>query len=239
MYRRFFPVPKSPYTLGPVEDICSVHLTPPEKLKDFFSRCIHMLQKVKGDTIGDYLEFGVFNGNSLMSMHEAVTEAGLTNMRLFGFDSFKGLPAGSTNEDDGVWKKGMYSCSFEELQKCVERKNLSTEDITFIQGWYEDTLNADTAKKLQLQNIGIIFVDCDTYSSSKTVLDFIRPLLQQPMIICFDDWKLNDLDIKGLGEYKAFNEFLEKNPDISAQSIQSYNRKSRSFFLTPEDYHSS
>lgn len=79
----------------------------------------------------------------------------------------------------------------------------------------------------------IVFIDCDTYSSSKAVLNFIGPLLIEPAILCFDDWKLNDLDIKGMGEYKSFNELLEQNPKLEAKEIKSYNRKSRSFLVQP------
>ena len=59
--------------------------------------------------------------------------------------------------------------------------------------------------------MGIAFVDCDTYSSAKSVLDFLGPLLDRPAILVFDDLKLNTLDVKGMGEYKAFNEFLDAN----------------------------
>ena len=48
-----------------------------------------------------------------------------------------------------------------------------------------------------------------------------------------DDWKLNDLDVKGMGEYKAFNEFLEENLHLKATPIKSYNRKSKSFLIKP------
>ena len=49
-----------------------------------------------------------------------------------------------------------------------------------------------------------------------------------------DDWKLNNLDVHDMGEYKAFNEFLENNTQLEAQEIKSYNRKSRSFILQPK-----
>ncbi len=156
-------------------------------------------------------------------------------MRLFGFDAFEGLPAGSENEDDGVWKKGFYTCSFEQTKQCLLKRDVNPEEITWVKGWYEDTLNEETKQKFQLKNIGIVFVDCDTYSSSKTVLNFLKPLLNQPVIICFDDWKLNDLDIRGMGEYQSFNEFLESNPNLKAKEIKSYNRKSKSFLITPKN----
>jgi hypothetical protein len=39
--------------------------------------------------LGDYLEFGVYNGTSLLCTYRACEEAGLTHVRLFGFDSFQ------------------------------------------------------------------------------------------------------------------------------------------------------
>jgi len=83
-------------------------------------------------------------------------------------------------------------------------------------------------------DIGMVFIDCDTYSSSKTVLDFLAPLIQKPAIFCFDDWKLYDMDIKGTGEYRSFNEFLEKHSHITAKEMKSYNRKSKSFLILPK-----
>lgn len=233
IFRIFFPVQKSSYTLGYVKDICSVNLVPPEKLKTFFAGCIKKLQNIKENNIGDYLEFGVFNGSSLSSMYLTAKKLGLKSTRFFGFDAFQGLPKGAENEDDGVWKKGFYTCSFKKMQDCLRRKNIDPKDINWIKGWYKNTLNDKTIQKFKLKKIGIVFIDCDTYSSSKAVLGFIGPLLKEEAILCFDDWKLNNLDIKGMGEYKSFNEFLEKNTHLEAEEIKSYNRKSRSFLIRP------
>jgi hypothetical protein len=219
--------------MGRVEDICCVNLVPPEKLKTFFADCIKKLQGIKGKDIGDYLEFGVFNGSSMSSMYLTAKKLGFNSMRFFGFDAFEGLPKGAENEDDSVWKKGFYACSFEKMQECLKRKNINPKDINWVKGWYKDTLNDKTIKKFNLKKIGMVFIDCDTYSSSKAALDFIGPLLTEESILCFDDWKLNDLDIKGMGEYKSFNEFLEKNAHLEAKEIKSYNRKSKSFLIKP------
>ncbi len=221
--------------MGHVEDICVVNLVPPEKLKVYFDYCIKLLQKEKGNDIGDYLEFGVFNGSSLSSMYLTAKKLKIS-MKFFGFDAFQGLPKGAENEDDGVWKKGFYACSFEKLKECLKRKSINPNDITWVKGWYKDTLNESTAKKFGIKKIGIVFIDCDTYSSSKSALDFLAPLIKEPIIICLDDWKLNDLDVKGMGEYKSFNEFLEKNPHLEAKEIKSYNRKSRCFLIKPKTF---
>lgn len=229
LYRKVNPVPKSPWTTGKVEDICEVQLVPSETLETFFSKSITLLKSFR-EVPGDYLEFGVFNGASLSSMYVTAKRRKVP-MNFFGFDAFQGLPPGSEKEDDGVWKEGFYACPFLQLRICLKRKNIDAKDITWVKGWYKDSLTPKVAKKLI--NIGIVFIDCDTHSSSKTVLDFLAPLIKQEVIICLDDWKLNDLDVKGLGEYKAFNEFLESNPQLRAEEIPSYNRKSKSFIVRP------
>jgi hypothetical protein len=234
IYRKLHPVPLSPWTNGHINDICAVNLVPPEKLIRFFKDCLLMLKQIKGDEIGDYLEFGVFNGNSIGSMFLAREAAGLHSMKLFGFDAFEGLPAGSEHEDGGVWKTGFYACSFEKMRQCLSRRNIDSDDITWVRGWYKDTLNEETGKRLQLRKIALTLIDCDTYSSSKDALDFIAPFIVEPMIICLDDWKLNDLDIKNLGEYKSFNEFLDCNRHLTVKEIKSYNRKSKSFLVQPK-----
>lgn len=232
-YRKFFPVPKSPWTMGHVDDICKVNLVPPERLKAFFEGCIKKLQNIKGDDIGDYLEFGVFNGSSMSSMYLTAKKLKLNSMRFFGFDAFQGLPKGAEKDDGGVYKTGYYACSFEKMQECLKQKRVTLKDINWVKGWYKDTLNKETIRRFDIGKIGIVFIDCDTYGSSKAVLNFLKPLLKEDAILCFDDWKLYDLDIKGLGEYKAFNEFLESNTSFEAKEIKSYNRKSKSFLIRP------
>lgn len=234
LYRKFSPVPKSPWTMGAVQDICAVHLVPPETLVGFFGSAIEKLREIKGEDIGDYLEFGVFNGSSIGSMYKAAHNANESNMRLFGFDAFEGLPEAAENEDDGVWKQGFYACSFNDMKACLNRREVNPDDITWVNGWYKDTLGPNTAAQYDIDNIGIVFIDCDTYSSSKSVLDFLAPLIKKPAIFCFDDWMLNDLDVKGMGEYKSFNEFLETNTHLEAIEIDSYNRKSKAFIVRPK-----
>ena len=232
LYRKFDPVPGSPWTKGKVDDICKIHLVPPETLKTFFADCIRRLQKIKGKEIGNYLEFGVFNGSSMGSAYLTAKKANLETMRFYGFDSFEGLPKGTEDEHD-ILQEGFYCCPFSKTKECLERRGVNTDEINWIKGLYQDTLNAGTIKKFDIGHIGIAFIDCDTYSSSKTVLDFLGPLINEPCIFCFDDWKLYDMDVKGTGEYRSFNEFLEENTHIKAKRIRSYNRKSESFLLIP------
>jgi hypothetical protein len=166
-------------------------------------------------------------------MWHARKNIGVPSMRLIGFDGFKGLPPGSEKKDDGVFKAGFYCCSFEQMQECLRRRGVDPDGITWVQGWYDETLKPETAEQLKLDNLAIVMIDCDTYDSSKAVLEFIGPLITEPVIVCLDDWKLYNLDLKGEGEYRSFNEFLERNRHLKAKKIPSYNRKSQSFLVQP------
>lgn len=232
LYRKFNPVPGSPWTKGEVDDLCEINLVPPETLKTFFSGCVKTLKDVKGENIGDYLEFGVFNGSSLGSAYLTAKKMNLNSMKIIGFDSFEGLPSGTDDEHD-ILQKGFYCCPFEKTKECLKKRGVNPDEVIWVNGLYQDTLNDETIKKVGVGDIGIVFIDCDTYSSSKAVLDFLAPLVTKPAIFCFDDWKLYDMDVKGTGEYRSFNEFLEKNRHIKAKEIKSYNRKSKSFLLLP------
>jgi hypothetical protein len=231
LYRKLRPSVNSPYTLGPVADICAVQLVYPSKLRAFFDNCIGILKRERGGEVGDYLEFGVFNGTSLSSMYRATKEAGLASTRFFGFDAFEGLPPGSEKGDAGVFKPGFYTCSYPQLEECLRKRQLDPQDFVFIKGWYNETLTSELKQKYHFAP-GLIFIDCDTYDSSKVVLDFVAPLITQPTIISFDDWRLYDLDVKGEGEYRAFNEFIEANPRFKVKEIATYKRNARTFLVT-------
>ena len=67
-------------------------------------------------------------------------------------------------------------------------------------------------------------IDCDIYSSTKIALDFCAPLIQEQAIIFFDDWNSCNLAAQNLGEKLAFDEFLNKNPDLTAEELGSYTK---------------
>src|SRR3989344_7979125 len=160
IYRKSNPVPGSPWTKGHVDDICKINLVPPETLKTFFAGCIKTLQDLKGENVGDYLEFGVFNGSSLGSAYLTAKKLNIKSMRFFGFDAFKGLPKG-TDEEHDVLQKGFYACSFEKMKECLKRRNIDPDEIILVKGWYNETLNDKNVKKYNLKKIGIVFIDCD------------------------------------------------------------------------------
>jgi hypothetical protein len=48
----------------------------------------------------------------------------------------------------------------------------------------------------------------------------------------FDDWKCGGLDERNLGEKKAFDEFMEENPDFKSEPLEPYSENSMVFLMT-------
>lgn len=137
---------------------------------------------------GPLLEFGVSQGTSIAIMAEAMKEFGMTN-RIIGFDSFQGLP-----EDEGNWKKGEFDCSLEHV-----RENLAPwPNIELIPGWYDQVLT--NALKNTIEPPGLIHIDCDIYSSTYTVLSWLRNLIKTGTTFIFDEWPVS--------EYKAWEQTM-------------------------------
>jgi len=136
---------------------------------------------------GLVLEFGVRFGNTIRQI------AALAYQQVHGFDSFEGLPEEWHHE-----AKGSYST---KGQIPAVPKNVGLHA-----GWFEDTLPA-----FLQQHQGparFINVDCDIYSSTRTVLDLLSPRIVPGTVIVFDEYIGNEHWRED--EYKAFQEAVEK-----------------------------
>jgi predicted O-methyltransferase YrrM len=136
------------------------------------------------------LEFGVFKGTTINHLARLAPDR-----RFFGFDSFTGLPES--------WAGARYSAiNFDRKG----RRPKVADNVTLIEGWFEETLPGFLSS--HADPVGFVHVDCDIYSSTKTVLELLAPRLRQGAIIAFDEF----FNYKGyeLHEYKAFFEFVER-----------------------------
>jgi tetratricopeptide (TPR) repeat protein len=132
---------------------------------------------------GLVLEFGVRFGNSIHML------ANLANQQVHGFDSFEGLPDEWHHEPKGSYTtKGVIPEVPENVQLHV--------------GWFDKTLPEFLAK--HAEPVRIVNVDCDIYTSTKTVLDLLAPRMQIGTVIIFDEYIGNAHWRED--EFKAFQE---------------------------------
>jgi len=142
--------------------------------------------RVKG---GHYLEFGVFTGGTIRFMAKRVGEA-----VIHGFDSFEGLP-----EDWGGFQLG--KAAFD-----VGGKLPSVPDnVKLYPGWFNVSLPPWCAGNSG--PVAFMHIDCDLYSSTKTIFDLLGDRLQPGTIILFDEY-FNYPNWRN-HEFKAFQELVQ------------------------------
>lgn len=171
---------------------------------------------------GDYYEFGIFNGHSLFYAQQIAKKQNFTDMSFFGFDSFKGLPAIGEKDKNGYFYQGQYSYPKADVIKNIINHGGDLNRIKLIEGFFDESLKKSLIKKYNLRKIAIAYIDCDLYSSTKTVLSFIKHLLMKDSLIIFDDWNAFLEKSKDKGEQLAFREFNEANPQIKFGQEFSY-----------------
>jgi len=154
-------------------------------------------------------------------MQRALASRAIDDIRLVGFDSFQGLPESVADEDDGAWRPGDYASDLETTRRHLSANGVDWSRTTLVPGWYEETLTPGLRDDLGLSRASVIMIDCDAYSSSRAALEFCAPLIGNTVIF-FDDWHAENLAARGLGQKRAFDEFLLANPELKATELDSY-----------------
>jgi len=162
----------------------------------------------------NYYEFGTGTGGTLTYYLKALKKIiklkklDLKKFRIFLFDSFEGLPEYTNPKDyNPAWTKGQFSGSEDYIKNLI--KSILPEaldNVSFVKGYYENTLNEKLQKSLRQFPPSIVNIDVDYYTSTKTVLEWIHPILQDGTIFYFDDI-YEYLGNLSKGEYKAIDEF--------------------------------
>src|SRR3989338_6480669 len=181
---------------------------------------------------GDYLEFGVWKGGSLIATyHLAKKLEYLQAMRFYAFDSFAGLPAKKgVDAEFEQFVEGEYDSSLEEVKINLKRNGVDQSEVTFVKGWYDQVLNEETRKKLPIKKAAIIYIDSDLYESAVPVFKFITPYIQDGTIIIFDDWFcFNGRSDKG--EQKDFREWLGNNTFFSPVDYKDFGWSGKAFII--------
>jgi Macrocin-O-methyltransferase (TylF) len=133
---------------------------------------------------GLYCEFGVFEGTTINYI------AKRSPGKVHGFDSFEGLP-----ED---WRQGHETAKF-KLSGLPE----VASNVALYKGWFDQSL--PEFLESHPEQVSFLHIDCDLYSSTKTVLTLLASRIRPGTVIQFDEY----FNYPGwtAGEHKAFQEF--------------------------------
>lgn len=137
---------------------------------------------------GCALEFGVYNGYTIGHMAENEPDR-----KFYGFDSFYGLPEEWT---------GYLKFDFNRDGIAPELP----ENVELFIGTFDETLPKFLDRKA---DIAFVHIDCDIYSSTKCIFDYLGSNMRPGCVLVFDEY----FNYVGFEEHerKAFNEFLESS----------------------------
>jgi len=136
-----------------------------------------------------WLEFGVYSGKTINYISQ------FTNDKVYGFDSFEGLPE--------KWRDGFDKGLFNKNGKLPD----VNQNVELIKGWFNETI----IPFIQSQNkkVSFIHMDADLYSSTKCILDALKDYIDKGCVIVFDE--IVNYPSFEEGELKAFYEFITEN----------------------------
>ena len=166
-------------------------------ISDRYEHLSHILSQV--NLSGLYLEFGVFKGDSINYIANAISPR-----LIYGFDSFIGLPE--------EWKRRKDGCSTLPIGTfAVDALPEVLQNVRLIKGWFKDTL--PTFISNHAEDIAFINIDSDLYSAAKTILTSLNEQIVPGTIIYFDEitgWGelIDQYDTWEDGEYKALLEWI-------------------------------
>jgi len=139
---------------------------------------------------GLFCEFGVYKGKTINYIASKQKD-----IKIYGFDSFEGLPE--------FWRDGFAPGKFSNNGIIPTL----LQNVTIYKGWFNETLPQfldDHSEK-----VSFIHIDCDLYSSTKTVLDLLEPRITKGTVIAFDEYF--NYPFWSEHEYKAFQEYVLQN----------------------------
>ena len=163
-------------------------------------RILHLLDAAAISSFFGYsLEFGVYKGRTLNCLSYAYP-----NEKFWGFDSFEGLP-----ED---WQLSLDDSSITPakwfaLEKLPDVANTVKLEV----GSFEKTIPAWL--ELCAGPVSFIHIDCDLYSSTKTILTQLNDRIVKGSTLVFDELintPTNEYENWREGEWKALSEWCDQ-----------------------------
>jgi len=188
--------------------------------------CVEQIAEylIGAQVIGDYCEFGVFEGTTFchafrnMALH-------FPGMKFVAFDSFEGLPQPKgVDAVDGYssrFYEHEFSCSREDFLRNLRRNGVDLTRVRTIEGWFSDTLQPPVADRHGIDSISVAWIDCDLYESTVPVLQYLTRRLQLGSVLVFDDWRCFR-NLPDYGQQRAVREWLEKNPQLTLAELLSF-----------------
>ena len=170
-------------------------MTSPERMYSLFTSISYL---VNNGISGDFVECGVWKGGSSMMIAKSLLFNGVSDRKLFLYDTFEGmsdpksededlygnkaaalLDDANKNADRSIW---CYS-GIEEVKNNIAQIKYPAQNMQYIKGKVEDTIPGTVPG-----NIALLRLDTDWYESTYHELTHLYPLLAVGGILIIDDY---------------------------------------------------
>ena len=173
-------------------------MTPKIRIYNLLQALRHIKQK---NIDGDFVECGVWRGGNIILFKKFLeNELKNSNKKIFAYDTYEGMNQPSEedynltskisakillkkekNKDSNIWGIS----KIEDVKKNISENVKNLDNINFIKGEVEQTLNSE--KNLPLK-ISILRLDTDWYLSTKKELEVLYDRVSSGGIIIIDDY---------------------------------------------------
>lgn len=152
---------------------------------DSLHECLDLIRR--NNIPGDLIECGVWRGGAGIFMASYLDAYRMTGRRLLMADSYEGLPI-SSHEKDLPFKLSKdivpeLAIPLETVKANFAAYNLLDERVTFLKGWFKDTLHDAPTNQ-----IALLRMDGDLYESTMDTLTALYDKVSPGGIVVVDDY---------------------------------------------------
>jgi len=183
---------------------------------------------------GDVVECGIAGGKTFSYLASLAKYEGM-GRKLWGFDSFSGLPAPTKDDGESVGWRGKFSVEIGPVIGYLQAAGINDEflktQVRFVPGFFEESLD-----KYQGPGIALLHADVDLYESYMHIFEKLYDKIVPGGIIAFDEY-LRPTELSQYpgahkaGAHKAINEFLGDKK----QYIESDRVTGKFFYVKPNE----
>ena len=187
------------------------------KRLDNIQHCV--LDILKNNIDGDFIETGVWRGGGSIFMKAILSVFNINNKIVWVADSFEGLPKPNKEKyiediNDTLYKYKELKVSLQEVKDNFKKYDLLDNNVKFLKGWFSETL-----PKAPMQKLSLLRLDGDMYESTWDALVNLYPKLSIGGFIIIDDWNAVKGCKKAVEDYRLTNNITEKIVTIDWASV--------------------
>jgi hypothetical protein len=181
---------------------------------------------------GDYLEFGVYEGTSLIAAFESDRKFRLPNAprTFWGFDSFAGFKYFDERDQHPFFLEGEFAGNYRQTERRIARHFKGQANWKLVKGYFEETLKNKCAPDFGIEKISVALIDCDLGTPALLALNFMAPALQNGSVLILDDYFAYG-GSRAAGVAGAFQQFQREHPQWVFRRLFDYGHGGQGFVL--------